>query len=53
MKIFGKLISLTLILYLLLFIPSGCSSGNSNDVTTECEFTKKLDLTVWITQGNE
>ena len=53
MKLFGKLISLTLVLYLLLFILSGCSSGTNSNVTTQGKFTKKLDLTVWITQGNE
>jgi len=41
------------VLCLLLFALSGCSRGNKETASSKCDFTKRLDLTVWITQGNE
>lgn len=53
MKIFKRFILLTVALCLLILMLTGCNFGGKEAVSSDCGFSKRLDLTAWITQGNE
>lgn len=53
MNKFKRFILLTVVLCLILSLLSACSIGNKETINFGDEFTKRLDLTAWITQGNE
>ncbi|MBE7040653.1 MAG: hypothetical protein E7400_01655 [Ruminococcaceae bacterium] len=53
MKTFKKLVSMAMVLCLSAAILAGCGGDKPSNVSEDGTFSKRLDLTVWSTQGSD